>query len=220
VAWDLRYDAPFPRKDEEEGPSEFGPPPGGQHALPGTYVARLTVDGKAYEKPVVVRVDSLVKASPAALQAQFEMSSALLATRGEINRTLRGLDALKAQIDERRRLARQLVRGPEGELQTQLAKAESQLKDIAGALARPEGIPPYATGSRLSEQLQGLFSDVDGAFAAPTAPQQTYFKELQEQVRQALARVEAYEKDGLASLNEVLAKTELPAVVALRPRQP
>ena len=79
VAWDLRYDAPFPRKEGEEGPSEFGPPPGGQYALPGTYTARLTVDGKAYEKPVVVRVDPTVKTSPAALQAQFEMAGALLA---------------------------------------------------------------------------------------------------------------------------------------------
>jgi photosystem II stability/assembly factor-like uncharacterized protein len=218
VAWDLRYDPPFPRKEADEGPSEFGPPPGGPYALPGTYTARLTVDGKAYEKPVVVRVDPLVRTAPAALQAQFDMATELLALRSELNRTLRGLDALKAQLDERRRLAKQLGRGPEGELEAELAKAESQLKDVTGTLARPEGIPPYATGSRLSEQLQGLFGDVDGAFAAPTAPQQAYFKELQGQARQALARVEAFQKDGLASLNETLAKSELPAVVALSPR--
>jgi hypothetical protein len=218
VAWDLRYDPPFPRKEADEGPSEFGPPPGGPYALPGTYTARLTVDGKAYEEPLAVRVDPLVRTTPAALQAQFEMAGALLALRSELNRTLRGLDALKAQLDERRRLAKQLGRGPEGELEAQLAKAESQLKDVTGTLARPEGIPPYATGSRLSEQLQGLFGDVDGAFAAPTAPQQAYFKELQDEVRQALARVEAFQKDGLVSLNETLAKSELPSVVALSPR--
>jgi len=218
VAWDLRYDAPFPRKEDAEEPSEFGPPPGGQYALPGTYTARLTVDGKTYEKPIVVRVDPLVKTAPAALQAQFDMAGALLSMRSELNRTLRGLDATKAQLEERRRLAKQLGRGPEGELETELAKAESQLKEIAGTLARPEGVPPYAIGSRLSEQLQGLFGDVDGAFAAPTAPQQAYFQELQEQVRQALARVEAFRKEGLTSLNQVLTKGELPAVVATWPR--
>ena len=218
VAWDLRHDPPFPRKEGDEGPSEFGPPPGGQYALPGTYVARLTLDGKAYEKPVVVRVDPLVKTSPAALQAQFEMSSALLATRGELNRTLRGLDALKAQIDERRRLARQLGLGPEGELEAELAKVESALKDVTGALARPEGQPGYASPSRLSEQLQGLTGDVDSAFAPPTAAQQAYFRELQDGARQALARAEAFQKDGLVSLNETLAKSELPSVVARSPR--
>ena len=218
VAWDLRYDAPFPRKDEEEGPSEFGPPPGGQYALPGTFTARLTLDGKAYEKPVVVRVDPLVRTTPAALQAQFEVAGALLAMRSELNRSLRGLDATKAQLDERRRLAKQLGRGPEGELEAQLVKAEGQLKDITGTLARPEGVPRYATGSRLSEQLQGLFGDVDTAFAAPTAPQRAYFQELQEQLRQALARVEAFQKEGLASLNEALARSELPSVAALSPK--
>jgi hypothetical protein len=138
--------------------------------------------------------------------------------RSEVNRALRGLDVLKAQLDERRRLAKLLGRGPEGELETQLSKAESQLKDIAGTLARPEGVPRYATGSRLSEQLQGLFGDVDAAFAAPTAPQQAYFQELQEQVRQALARVEAFRKEGVASLNQALAGSELPPVAALSPK--
>jgi hypothetical protein len=146
------------------------------------------------------------------------MAGALLAMRSELNRTLRGLDATKAQLDERRRLAKQLGRGPEGELEAQLAKAEGQLKDITGTLARPEDVPRYATGSRLSEQLQALSGDVDSAFAAPTAPQRAYFQELQEEVRQALARVEAFQKDGMGSLNQALAKSELPPVVATRPR--
>jgi hypothetical protein len=179
---------------------------------------RLTVDGKAHEKPVVVRVDPLVRTTPAALQAQFEMAGALLAMRSELNRTLRGLDATKAQFDERRRLAKQLGRGPEGELETQLAKAEGQLKDIAGTLARPEDVPRYATGPRLAEQLQALLGDVDGAFAAPTAPQQELFRELSELVRQALDRSEAFRKDALGSLNEALAGSELPLVVATWPR--
>jgi len=217
VAWDLRYDPPFSRKETEEA-SEFGPPPGGPYALPGTYAARLTIDGKTYEKPVVVRVDPLVKSSLAALQAQFDMAEALIGMRSELNRTLRGLDATKAQLDERRRLAKELGRGPEGELEAQLAKAEAKLKEIADALARPEGQPNYASGPRVAEQLQALVGDVDGAFAAPTAPQQEFFRELQEQVRQSLARAEAFQKEGLASLNEALTRSELPPVVALRPK--
>jgi hypothetical protein len=218
VAWDLRYDAPFARKEGDDGPSEFGPPPGGTYALPGTYTARLTVDGKTYEKPVVVRVDPLARTTQAALAAQYEMAQALVASRSELNRALRGLDATKAQLEERRRLAKQLGRGADAELDAQLAKAEAALKEVTDALARPEGQPTYASGPRLSEQLQALTGEVDGAFAAPTAAQQEYFRELQDEVGQALARVDAFQKDGLASLNTALATAELPPVAAQRPK--
>ncbi len=218
VAWDLRYDAPFPRKEGDEGPSEFGPPPGGQYVLPGSYTARLTVDGKAYEKPVVVRVDPTVKTTPAALQAQFETAAALMALRAEVNRTLRGLDLLKGQLDERRKLAKQLGRGPDAELEAALAKVEGTLKEVVDSLARPEGQPTYASGARLAEQVQALGGDVDSAFAAPTTAQRELARELSEEVRKAIARAETFQKDGLASLNQALVKSELPTVVALRPR--
>jgi photosystem II stability/assembly factor-like uncharacterized protein len=218
VAWDLHHNPPFPRKEGEERAPEFGPPPGGPYALPGTYAARLTVDGKAYEKPVVVRVDPLVRAAPAALAAQFEMAEALAGLRSEVNRALRALDALAGQLDERRKLAKQLGRGPEGELETQLAKVEGQLKEIAGLLARPEGQPNYASGPRLGEQLRALTGDVDSAFAAPTEPQRELFRELKQEVEKALAREEAFRKDGLAALNQELAKSELPPIAAPRPR--
>jgi hypothetical protein len=146
------------------------------------------------------------------------MSSALVATRAELNRTLRGLDALQAQLDERRRLAKQLGRGPEGELEAELSKAESALKGVTDELARPDGQPGFAAPSRLSEHLQGLTGDVDSAFAAPTPAQQAYFRELQDAARQALARADTFQKDGLAPVNAALAKSELPPVVAIRPK--
>jgi photosystem II stability/assembly factor-like uncharacterized protein len=218
VAWDLRYDAPFARKEGDDGPSEFGPPPGGQYALPGTYTARLTVDGRAFEKPVVVRMDPTVKTSPAALAAQFEAASSLMALRAEVNRTLRGLDAVKGQLAERRALAKQLGRGPDGELEAALKKAENALEEVTGLLARPEGQPTYASGPRLADELQALAGDIDSAFAAPTPAQRDLLRELSEETKRALDRALTFQKDGLAALNAALAKSELPPVAALRPR--
>jgi photosystem II stability/assembly factor-like uncharacterized protein len=222
VAWDLRTDPPFARKEAEEGggdeEAEFGPRPGGVNVLPGTYTVRLTVDGRSYEKPVGVRVDPTVATRPGAIEAQYETAQAIFELRSQVNRTLRGLDLTRAQLDERRRLAKQLGREPEGDLLAQLDKADARLKDVIGALAKPEGQGSYATAGRISEQLGALFGDVDGAFAAPTAPQLAYFRELQEETRNALTAAEAFQKDGLAPLNEALAKSELPAVVSLKPK--
>lgn len=217
VAWDLRHDAPYPREEGEEQASEFGPPPGGPYVLPGTYAARLTVDGKAYEKAIVVGVDPQLKTTAEALAAQYEMATALSAASSELNRALRGTDATAAQLAERRRLAKQLGRGPDGELATQLDKAEAELKRVTDPLARPQGVPRYATGPRLTDQLQALAGDVDAAFAAPSEPQQALFRELQEQARKALADVATFQAGGLAALNELLAKSGLPPVIALSP---
>jgi hypothetical protein len=220
VAWDLRYDAPFARKEGDEGPSEFGPPPGGAYALPGTYTARLTVDGKTFEKPVVVKVDPLVKAEERALRAQFDAVSGLVALQSQVNRTLRTLDALAVQLDERKRLAKQLGLAGDAELDGALAKADKELKQVVDVFARPEGQPSYASGPRLSDHLGQLRGELDGAFAAPTAAQRAYADELQEEARKAIARADVFQRDGLAEVNTALAKSMLPPVVALVPKQP
>jgi photosystem II stability/assembly factor-like uncharacterized protein len=218
VAWDLRYDPPFPRKQGEDEASEFGPPPGGAYALPGSYTARLTVDGTSYEKPIRVGVDPQLRTTEAALAAQSEAAGALVAMTSEIGRALRGLDATQAQLDERRRLARQLGQGSDDGLEAELGKADSELKRVMGALARPDGVPRYATGPRLAEKVRALTGEVDGAFAAPTGPQQALLRELEEKVRQALADVDAFQSQGLAAVNRALATSGLPVVVALRPK--
>jgi photosystem II stability/assembly factor-like uncharacterized protein len=217
VAWDLRYDAPYPRKEDEGEASEFGPPPGGPYALPGTYTVRLTVDGKAHDKPVSVRVDPLVRASQADLAAQFEMARELIQLSSELNRSLRALDAIKAQLEERRKLMKQLGRASDADLEAKLKGTEAALKERIEAVARPEGKPFYASGPRVSEALGALFGDVDSAFAAPTRPQQELFRELKDQARQALSGVDEFLKGGLAGLNEALSRAQLPPVAAARP---
>ena len=54
-AWDLRY---------QDGPL----------VLPGTYQVRLTVGGKTYTQPLVVKMDPRSTATPEDLQKQFDLS--------------------------------------------------------------------------------------------------------------------------------------------------
>jgi hypothetical protein len=163
----------------------------------------------------VVKVDSLVRTSAEALRAQFEAAHALTTSRSDVNRTLRALDAVKAQLDERRKLARQVGDAAARDLAPPLAVAEASLKEALAPLVRPEGVPSYAVGPRITERLDGLFGDVDAGFAAPTAAQQAYFRELQEETRQGLAKAKEF-LSGLGGLNEALARAQLPAVVALQ----
>jgi photosystem II stability/assembly factor-like uncharacterized protein len=83
VNWDLRYDAPpaFTHSYEINANPGLTPvSPEGPLALPGTYMIRLTVNGRAYTQTVNVRNDPRSPATAAALTAQHALLMKL--TRG------------------------------------------------------------------------------------------------------------------------------------------
>ncbi|MDP9160368.1 MAG: glycoside hydrolase [Acidobacteriota bacterium] len=73
--WDLHLPPPTATKHEypiAAVPDDTPRVPLGPLALPGKYTARLTVDGQSNSVPFEVRMDPRVKASPEALQQQFD----------------------------------------------------------------------------------------------------------------------------------------------------
>lgn len=77
--WDLHYARPT---DQCSLPISATPAntkcePEGPWVMPGTYTARLTVDGAVQAQPVTVRMDPRVKTPRAALQQQHDLSVAL-----------------------------------------------------------------------------------------------------------------------------------------------
>ena len=102
VAWNLAADPARPRKDEKPEPSFFRPEPRGPMVLPGTYTVRLTVDGESHEQPVEVGIDPMVAVSAADLATEYSVASELTAMQSAVNDGLRGLDALKSQLEARR----------------------------------------------------------------------------------------------------------------------
>ncbi len=60
AVWDLRHEGATPIKPAK---IDSGDPAEGPMVLPGTYTARLTVDGQAYSTPVEVRLDPRVAVS-------------------------------------------------------------------------------------------------------------------------------------------------------------
>ncbi len=217
VAWDLARDPPRARKDEKPERGEFGGPPRGPMVLPGSYTVRLTLDGESLTQPVEVAVDPTVGADPEALAAQFEVASRLTALRSAVNDALRGLDALAAQVAARREAAKLLRRELPAELETALDEHAEAAREILGRLARAEDKPRWSQGPRLIERLDGLFSDVDGQFAAPTGAQTAYFAELETEAGERLGEVDLLFGEGVAALNAVLEAHGVPPVMAPGP---
>ena len=60
---------------------------------PGTFIARLRVDGAEFTAPLVVRMDPRVKTPPAGVQLQYATSRAIDAALARVAATLRDVQA-------------------------------------------------------------------------------------------------------------------------------
>jgi hypothetical protein len=78
--WDVRYPRPSVLSFSYPiAAVPFNTPklPAGVWALPGTYTARLSVDGKTMAQPFTLKMDPRVRTSPLGLRAQFDAARAI-----------------------------------------------------------------------------------------------------------------------------------------------
>ena len=89
--WDLHYAPPpgAPRSYPIAAtPHDTASEPKGPWVVPGTYTARLTISGKSYTKPIVVRMDPRIKSGALALRQQFALSKRLYDAAVSLSRSL------------------------------------------------------------------------------------------------------------------------------------
>lgn len=150
IAWDLSEDGPttwHATFEQNKGPKS------GAEALPGTFTARLLVDGVSIDTPVVVKLDPRDPATPAEVTARHDMLV-------EINRELSGVDTMLNAIDRRSKDA----------TPTTLARYRS-LK--ARLTVDPHNIEDLKTTAQLREGLLDLLGRIGStSFQAPTESQQ------------------------------------------------
>jgi hypothetical protein len=181
---------------------------------------RLTVGETVVEQPVGVRVDPTVGVPFADLQAQFDMALQLHEMRVEMHDALRGLDALKLQLDERKKLAGTARKDAPAEWKKGLeAKAEA-LDAFVATLTRPAGKPFWSEGPRLTERLAGLAGGVDDGNRRPTAAEEAYFEELRGEMAKARGEISRYTAEAVAEINKLLEAQGLPPLLALTKVKP
>jgi hypothetical protein len=121
--------------------------PQGPRALPGSYLVRLTVDGRRIETPLTVKPDPRVTVPAGALEAQFQLASSLAELLTDSSRTL-----LAAQSEH-------------GQLQALIAKrpADPAIANYDKRLS--ELLPPL---EEVQSHSETLYKDVLPGDAAPT----------------------------------------------------
>ena len=209
-AWDLHYDSPeslgheFPISAIVHDTPKY---PLGAWIVPGNYTVKLTVDGKSYSQPLVVKMDPRIKTSATDLRKQFEMESASVEGMNRSFDALAQVRSVRAQLKERAARAK-------GAVADAIAALDKQAGELEGA-ARSNffGLPPGAKQpenfSSLNQHFSGILSVADSADAAPTIQATTLYKELEEDLEKLVDRWTKIRQQDISALNAKLKKARL-----------
>ena len=160
--WNLRYPAPEPLVT---GPHPaLGGSPIGPLALPGNYQVRLTVNGKTFSQPLVLKMDPEVKTSEADLARQFAL---VMQIRNRLNDLIVTVNQIHAL---RQRLASFQKSGAGAPALTAARGLDGKADTIENALYEPnelasEDIHNYPVKIRV--KMTALQHDVDSADTVP-----------------------------------------------------
>jgi len=158
----------------------------GPVVVPGTYSAVLNYGGQKTEQKFVVALDPRLHPTPqdlaARLETDLQIHADIDALDKDINRALVAREKLQQEISAN------------GSTNTQAANLLTTLnRDIDSvaqmAMKSSEGSLLYET--KLRDHLAYLESDIDLAYARPTAAQEAVFQQLDQQAKEAERKLEA-----------------------------
>ena len=183
--WDMRYTPlnvppsyPISATYMNTAPDETSP-----WVMPGTYTARLTVDGKVFNQSFSVKLDPRVKTSIKDLQMQHDLSLPCYEGRKECMRIL-----------EEIRLYRLMLRGqltnPPVNVADELNKKDKMARELESS---PQGSNEPSFG-RLNSSFTSVFNVLQNSDTTPTTQIINAAKELEEQLRALKTKWEILKK--------------------------
>jgi hypothetical protein len=202
--WDIHYAPPealgheFPISAIVHDTPQY---PLGAFALPGRYSVKLTVGGKSYSQPLVVKMDPRIKASEADLRKQFEMEAGAVEGMNESYEALRVVQSLRAQLKDR-----SSAKSLPASLAQSIQALDKEAADLEGSAQSPFfGTPPSGKAqenlSTLNQHFAGILTVADSADAAPTKQATAAYQELESSLEDALARWKKLQQTDLPVLN-------------------
>ncbi len=209
--WDLRYDMP------ELVPSsvwDMGAPVAPM-AVPGNYVARLTVEGKSYTAPIEVKLDPRVKTPPKDLDEQLALHLKVRELFGSLHRTVLDMRSLRGQVTAlRKRFATsgdangKAIADAATEIDRKMSPVEAALFEVRAVSSQDMCNFP----TTLNNKIAWLNNSVDSADAAPTQAEYDFFAEKQKEVAAQLSAWREIVSRDVAALNDLMRRENIPAL--------
>jgi len=206
--WNLRY--PLPDSLRREYPisaihRDTPRYPLGPAVLPGQYTIKLTVDGRSYTQPLIVKMDPRVKSSMDDLRRQFELETNIATAMRRDYQALRQVRSLRRQL---KALRDRVTAIPPVEAVTALDKKLGELEGEEEGrifLSTPQG----RSLAHLNVGLATLLETVDSADATPNNPQLAIFNDVKTALDQQLVSWEKIKSSDVPNLNLKLKQSGL-----------
>ncbi|MGA8212157.1 MAG: glycoside hydrolase [Candidatus Sulfotelmatobacter sp.] len=207
--WDLHYPAPDATRHEypiSAIPADTPRYPLGPTALPGSYTARLTANGKSYAASFTVKMDPRVKISAASLETKFHLETRLASLLSQTSRAVMQAGSIREPLQK---LGEQAT----GPARDSVQAFQSKLTAVLGAPAGPAAPPSdEITLTRVDGQVAVLYGQVWQADAEPTAAQSEAVAATEHDASDVMKRWDALKTADLSALNRALREANLPEV--------
>ncbi|MGI8496796.1 MAG: WD40/YVTN/BNR-like repeat-containing protein, partial [Gemmatimonadaceae bacterium] len=206
--WDLHY--PPPEVLERDYPisaihRDTPLTPHGPAVLPGTYTVTLTVGGRSFTQPLVVKMDPRVRTPASGLTQRFALA---LRLHTELREDWMALKEVQSLREELRRLR---GRAQEAVAET-IAKLDDRLAALVGSGGAGRGGGGDENLTRLNAELIAVYNVIEGADATPTTQAVAGAARLQTILSGQLAKWREIRTQDLPALNAQLKAADLPAV--------
>jgi photosystem II stability/assembly factor-like uncharacterized protein len=211
--WDVRYSPPKSLTHNypisaivRDTPLE----PQGAWALPGRYTVKLTVEGKAFEQPLVVKMDPRVKSSAADLDRQFAMQQTAARGMNQSFAAIEELHSARAQAADEMSKASAALKARLAEFEKKAAALEGSA--VSGFFGIPLSGKQPESFSTLNQRFGRLLAIADRADVRPSEAAESVAAALQGAQADSEARWMALKKTELAALNQELEREKLAGI--------
>lgn len=171
-------------------------------APPGTYIAKLDVDGHTVETPFELTKDPRIEATTRDLEEQFDFSVEISDRITVAHRAVLRIRHIKRQISDalkdKKTDAELIAAG------TQLTEKLTSIEGEIHQYRSVSGEDPLNFPIMLNDRMAGVLSFVQERNGAPTRESRTIFKELSKLLSIQLDNLKRAESSQLKALNEML----------------
>ncbi len=207
--WDLRYPeaARFPGLIMWAG-STTGP-----RAVPGTYQAKLTVDGKTMTESFDLKKDPRIPTTPEDFQKQFDLLTKIRDKVSETHNAIIEIRDVRKQVDD---YAKRIKDQPNSQPIVDAAKSlNAKLTAIEEELYQTKNQSnqdPLNYPIKLNNKLAALTGVVASADAAPTDQSYAVYEDLTGRINAQLEKLKQVMATDVPAFNKLVRERDVPAV--------